>query len=75
MTGKFFWYELMTSDVEAAQKFYGDVVGWGAQESGTAGYRLLTISEGCGVAGLMALPDAVKAEGGRPGWLGYVSAD
>lgn len=27
LTGKFFWYELMTSDPEGAIRFYGDVVG------------------------------------------------
>ena len=40
MRGSFFWYDLMTTDVDAAQKFYGDVVGWGAQESGNPGYKL-----------------------------------
>jgi uncharacterized protein len=35
--GKFFWYDVMTTDTKAAQKFYGDVVGWVAQDSGTPG--------------------------------------
>lgn len=26
----FFWYELMTTDVDAAEAFYTDVVGWTA---------------------------------------------
>ncbi|HUP00208.1 MAG TPA: VOC family protein, partial [Gemmatimonadota bacterium] len=26
--GKFVWYELMTTDTEAAKAFYSDVVGW-----------------------------------------------
>ena len=30
--GKFAWYELMTSDTQAAGKFYSDVVGWTTQE-------------------------------------------
>ena len=30
--GKFGWYELMTSDTQAAGKFYSDVVGWTTQE-------------------------------------------
>ena len=28
-TGRFVWYELMTSDPDAAIAFYTDVVGWG----------------------------------------------
>ncbi|TIN07291.1 MAG: VOC family protein, partial [Mesorhizobium sp.] len=27
----FFWYELMTTDLDAAEAFYTDVVGWKAQ--------------------------------------------
>jgi predicted enzyme related to lactoylglutathione lyase len=30
--GKFAWYELMTSDTEAAGKFYSDVIGWTTRE-------------------------------------------
>ena len=26
--GSFIWYELMTTDANAAAKFYGSVVGW-----------------------------------------------
>ena len=29
--GRFVWYELMTSDVEAAKAFYAEVVGWGTK--------------------------------------------
>jgi uncharacterized protein len=73
MTGKFFWYELMTSDPAAAAKFYGDVVGWGTQESGTEGYRLFTVAEGRGVSGLMALPDHLSDAKVPPHWIGYVA--
>ena len=34
MPSQFFWHELMTSDVKAAEKFYSDVVGWRATDSG-----------------------------------------
>ena len=52
MHGKFFWYDIMTSDTEAARKFYGDVIGWSAQDSGAPGtnYTVFTV-EGHGVAG------------------------
>ena len=33
MASKFVWYELMTSDASAAEKFYCDVVGWNARDS------------------------------------------
>jgi predicted enzyme related to lactoylglutathione lyase len=74
--GKFCWYELMTSDPDAAERFYRDVVGWGARDAGhpEMRYTLLTAGE-VPVAGLMALPEEARAAGGRPGWMGYVAVD
>ena len=37
MPNQFFWHELITTDTRAAQGFYGDVVGWTAQEAADAG--------------------------------------
>jgi uncharacterized protein len=33
MQGQFFWYDVMTTDTQAAAKFYGEVVGWGVQNA------------------------------------------
>ena len=43
-SGRFVWYELMTTDMAAAKAFYGEVVGWGAQDASTSdlAYTLLT---------------------------------
>lgn len=74
--GDFIWYELLTTDADAAQDFYGDVIGWTAKGSGQPGmdYRILTASEG-EIGGLMQLTDDMKAGGARPVWLGYVGVD
>lgn len=71
--GDFIWYELLTRDVDAAAAFYGDVIGWSVQDSGTPGidYRLFVAPDGQPVAGLMAMPDPMPA----PTWLGYVAVD
>jgi predicted enzyme related to lactoylglutathione lyase len=76
MHGKFFWYDVMTTDTKAAQKFYGDVVGWGAQDSGTPGadYTLFTVNDR-GVAGLMPIPEDARTAGARPCWMGYIAVD
>lgn len=76
MHGKFFWYDLMTTDVAAAEKFYKAVVGWGTQDSGVSGsgYTLFTV-DGVGRLGLMPLPKAMSDAGARPSWLGYVAVD
>ena len=67
MQGKFFWYDIMTTDTEASQKFYGDVIGWGAQDSGMPGmeYTLLTVN-GLPVAGLMPIPEDARLAGVPP---------
>jgi uncharacterized protein len=76
MPGKFVWYELMTTDVAAAEDFYKHVIGWSARDAEIAGlaYTLFTIGTKP-VGGLMALPAEASAAGARPGWNGYVSCD
>jgi predicted enzyme related to lactoylglutathione lyase len=37
MAGNFFWYDVMSTDLDAARKFYGDVVGVGRAGRGHAG--------------------------------------
>jgi len=70
--GRFVWHELMTTDTRAAQRFYRAVVGWGTTAWGKdAAYRVWTMSDGPR-GGLMALPDAAKAESSPPNWLSYV---
>ena len=69
--GSFLWYELLTSDPDAAQRFYADVVGWSiAPYPGNVGtnYRVLTAPDGGGVGGIAKSP----GEGMPPIWLGYV---
>ena len=63
----------MTSDTNAAGKFYSDVVGWTTQEMpGTPGmdstqYTTFNIG-GVGMAGMLKLP-------GHVAWIGYISVD
>lgn len=74
--GSFIWYELLTSDLDAAADFYGDLIGWTAADSGQPDmdYRIFS-ADGVGVAGLMKLPDGAAQAGMRPGWLGYIGVD
>jgi uncharacterized protein len=68
--GKFAWYELMTSDTQAAGKFYSDVVGWTTHEMPAPGghpYTTFNIGE-VGMAGMLHLPD-------HTGWIGYILVD
>ena len=62
--GRFIWYELMTTDMEAAKAFYSKVVGWGTQDVSTPAmaYTLFTVA-GSSVSGLMRLPEDAKKIG------------
>jgi predicted enzyme related to lactoylglutathione lyase len=77
--GRFIWYELITPDMAGAKRFYGDLVGWTAQDmpmpdGGGEPYSLLS-ADGNNVAGMMNLGEAMKAEGMPPNWTGYVCVD
>ncbi len=77
LNGKFFWYELMTSDPQAAIAFYGDVIGWTATSFGAADfdgdYTIISGSAGP-LGGIMAIPAEAKDRGMRPWWGGYIGA-
>ena len=66
------WYELTTSDPDAAQRFYTKVVGWSVADSGMPGmdYRIAKAGEAM-VAGMMLPP----AEGIPPNWAIYFAVD
>lgn len=76
--GSFIWYELMTTDADAAERFYSEVVGWTIEpfEDGGEGldYRILSAPDGP-VGGIMKLPTGAEAGGMPPGWLGYIGVD
>jgi predicted enzyme related to lactoylglutathione lyase len=71
--GRFVWYELMTTDVDAARDFYTDVVGWNAQNALPPGTPYTLFLAGANsVGGLMQLQEESNRGGGLARWLGYV---
>jgi len=71
----FFWYELMTTDLDAAEAFYTAVVGWRAEPfDKTPGMpRYIVVNAGeRGVGGLMTMPEEPAKMGMPPAWLGYI---
>ena len=71
LLGRPLWYELMTSDMTAAEAFYGTVVGWKASPFEGAGrpYTMFNRSGDVAIAGVMTKPDEVQAP---PFWAMYV---
>jgi len=72
----FVWYELTTTNMDAAEAFYGAVVGWSPQSIPQPDMRYTVMKAGDRmVAGVMALPADACEAGARPGWVGYVGTD
>ena len=75
MHGRFTWYELYTTDVAAAKRYYPAITGWGVERWGESEsddpYEMWTAG-GVPFAGLMALTPDMKATGAPPHWLSYV---
>jgi uncharacterized protein len=69
--GEFCWVDLATTDIDAAKKFYGDLIGWEWEAAGdpeeTGGYGIFTFNgkQVCGGG-------PVQAAGQPPAWSSYV---
>lgn len=72
--GGFIWYELMTTDSDAAARFYGEVVGWSIGGTPAEGqdYRMIGRSDGGNAGGVLKLTKDMIDGGARPAWLGYL---
>ena len=56
--GRFAWYELVTTEMEAAEAFYTEVMGWGALDASAPGRAYTLFADGnVPVGGLMDLPE------------------
>src|SRR5256885_5933764 len=72
LRGRFVWHELLTTDPDAAARFYPAVTGWKVQTwDQNPSYRLWTMGD-VPMGGLMALPDDERRMGTPPSWLSYV---
>lgn len=74
--GDFIWYELLTGDADAAERFYGAVLGWSFSKSlqSDDDYRHF-LMDGVDVGGLLALTEKMRANGAQPCWLAYIEVD
>ena len=68
--GAFSWNELMTTDVAAATKFYGDLLGWSYQDMPETSYTVVSCA-GNPMAGIMKVPP--QAAGAPPAWGAYIT--
>ncbi len=73
--GRFVWYELLTTDPDAATDFYTKVIGWGTDtwEGGEMPYRMWTTEGGGSIGGVMELPDQAREAGAPPHWIAHIA--
>ncbi len=72
--GAFSWFELMTSEADAAKKFYGELFNWGLKDMpmNNMNYTVASV-DGEDVAGIM--PMAPGTEEMPPAWSLYITVD
>ena len=75
--GSFIWYELMTTDPDAATAFYGAVVGWTVARDPHAGtdgpdYRMIVRSDGGHAGGMLHLTPKMCENGAHSAWFPYL---
>jgi predicted enzyme related to lactoylglutathione lyase len=71
LLGRPVWYELMTTDMKAAEAFYKAVGGWQTEPFEGAGQPYTAFNRGnTGVGGVMTKPSEVKAP---PFWAMYIA--
>ena len=72
--GLFSWNELTTTDVEAAKKFYGELLGWETEDMPLKEVTYSVIkAKGYDIGGIMTMPPGIA--GIPPRWLPYVTVD
>ena len=73
--GTIHWTELMTSDVEAAKSYYGDICGWEFETNNMPSGEAYTIARIRGemAVGIMSLSDIPGGEHIPPHWLSYLA--
>ena len=67
--GKFIWHDLLTPDVAAARKFYGELFGWSFEQQGR--YTEIT-NQGRKVGGMVEISPQEEKEA-EAYWLAYMS--
>jgi len=72
--GAFSWTELMTTDPEAAKKFYATLFGWELEKFDAEGMEYTVVKvAGEEMGGIMGIPP--QAAGSPPHWSTYVTVD
>src|SRR5688572_18664523 len=78
MQGQFVWYDLMTTDVEGAKKFYQPLVGWSTkpfENSPPDNPYTMWTQGGSTIGGVTKLTNEQRAQGMPPSWMPSVEVN
>jgi predicted enzyme related to lactoylglutathione lyase len=70
LTGKFVWADLVTDDVPAARRFYGNLFNWSFRE---AGVYTIASNDDRPLCGMFRQAHASGRPEGKARWFGYIS--
>ncbi len=74
--GTVIWNELNVRDVEAARKFYEEVMGWTSQDMpGLGSTYTVFMNDGTPVAGMMCIDDIEGGDQIPPNWFTYLAVE
>jgi predicted enzyme related to lactoylglutathione lyase len=71
------WIDLATTDLDGAEKFYGELFGWASdrQPMGEGQWYSMQMLKGKSAAGIYPLSQDMKAQGVPPHWVTYIAVD
>ncbi|APG63159.1 hypothetical protein LPB140_10565 [Sphingorhabdus lutea] len=74
--GDFIWYELMTSDIDGAEKFYGPLLNWTFETvpGSDVDYRIFS-HDNTQIGGFLQLNEDMMAGGAKPNMTGYIAVN
>lgn len=74
LAGKFVWYDLLSDNVIAAKKFYGELFGWEFEGEPKADAKYTMIKHnGTPIGGIVYVEDLGQVNGSQ--WLSYISVE
>jgi predicted enzyme related to lactoylglutathione lyase len=76
--GRNVWYDLMTTDMEGAKRFYSEVIGWRTQQWQDADPNQpysMWVAGDTPLGGVMPLADQARQMGAPPHWLAYTTVE
>ncbi len=78
MRGQNVWFDLMTTDLDGAKRFYSEVIGWKTQVYQDSDPKMpytMWLAGEKPIGGLMPLPTEAQKMGAPPHWIAYTSVD